>query len=249
MRKRNILLLQFVFITIILNANSLDQLQKQYDLRLDQWLNSSVEPKMQLSNLEELEKEFTNANDSWQIDNLNSKTHLLKAQIYQKLKEKKKSLLMLEEALNYGEEANLKKESSDTWRVMSEISSIYMVQKGIFYIMSNFSKPTDMAAKALEIDPTNIRAKLIEAQFLCNAPGIAGGNFDEGIKILLELDVIKSKSKVDSYVILYSLADIMFIKKRYKEADSYITRALEVYPGNRDAMDLKSKTDKKLGVK
>ena len=65
----------------------------------------------------------------------------------------------------------------------------------------------------------------------------------------MELDGLNVESKVDRYVILYSLADSMFNKNRYKESNKYINRALKIYPRNVDSLDLKSKTDKKLGIK
>ena len=135
---------------------------------------------------------------NWESEYVKSRISLIKGQIYFEQEEKRSSIRELEKSLNFAEESINRIERSETLRTMAEANSLLMLQKGFIYIIANFKRPQNQAERALELDPDNSRAALVIAQFLCNAPAIAGGNLNEGIALLksqADRDDLKKEDK------------------------------------------------------
>jgi tetratricopeptide (TPR) repeat protein len=77
-------------------------------------------------------------------------------------------------------------EYSEGLRVLSDLHSQMMISRGLFYMIRNGEEARDAALRALERDPTNIRAHVTVAGFYLNAPPMAGGDVAAGRDVLLD---------------------------------------------------------------
>lgn len=210
------------------------------------WMNSDIRNRELLDKMKVYETALSEVESSWWSLSRQSQIALVQGQMFYELGEKKESLIQLEKSLELARESNGLRERSDNWRIMSEASSLIMLQKGMIYIMANFSVAQDQANKALELDASNIRASLVIAQFLCSAPPIAGGDLTEGLAIMDSLLHRNDLSELNRFAILRSMSEIYIKEKRWSDAEKYCTKALAIYPGNRVCLDMMTKIQRKL---
>lgn len=210
------------------------------------WVNHEIDDSVLLDNLIAYDFILSEMETSWWSLYWKAKIAIIQGQIYHELGEKEKSIEQLEKSLEFARESISISERSDTWRIMSEASSLIMLQKGMIYILANFSNAQEQANIALEIDKNNSRASLVIARFLCSAPAIAGGNLSEGIAIMDSLLLKDDLSELDRFLILKSLSEILFEEKRWNEAERYCREAIGIFPGNQYCRDLLTELQSKI---
>lgn len=241
MKKINILLIIPLFcLPQFLCAIGQNSISDKYEDTLNLWLNSDIDLQQMLQELSNLEAGISEYSLSWENYYWYSRISLLRGQIYYDLKENGLSINALEDSLYFAEQANELRTMSETLSTMAMANSLLMVQKGLLFTIANFSVPVEQADMALELDSRNLHASMIKAQFLCNAPFIAGGNLEEGISMLRGLSEQDDLSPADRFIILQSLAEIYLSNNRKKDAAFTCRMALEIYPGNRNCLNMLS---------
>jgi len=231
-KKSKIIFSVTLFFSMFLYAGDLESIQLEIQQTMESWINNDIDSENMLNSLSRMEANLEEENDNWEVEYWKSRISLVKGQIYFEQREKKLSIRELQKSLTYAEESNIQKEMSDTWRTMSEANSLLMMQKGFLYIVANHALAQDQAKRALELDPDNARASLVIAQFLCNAPSIAGGNLEEGLSLLKTLYKRDDLNGVDRFAILQSLSMIYLDNERLGDAMIYCRLALSLYPQN-----------------
>ena len=151
------------------------------------WINGDIDSSKIMEVMADLESDLGQETGDWENAYRRTKVALVIGHVYFEDGETDLSIVELERSQQLAQESIEMRDNSDSWRLMADAGSYIMLQKGMGYIMANSSKVQDQAEMALELDPANARASLIIAQYLVNAPGIAGGNKNEGIEILQEL--------------------------------------------------------------
>lgn len=123
----------------------------------------------------------------------------------------------------------LKSDLSDSYRVKGALIS-YKIS-GMVSGMRYGGQAEDAINAALKFDPNNALAKIETARKLIYNPAIAGGDLEEGIKILNE--VIKGNPQVERSYILLGLA-YEWLKEKDKAISTYKS-ALDLNPLNAEA--------------
>ena len=232
-----------IMLSLILIINSLifaqeamdytDFLQNPFDL----WLNNEMSSEYLIEKMDALEVSLDKESPNWKTKYWQAKAALIKGQILFETGQKKLSLSELERSQSLSMESIAKKDNSDSWRLMADAGSYIMLQKGMFYIMGNSSKVQDQAEMALELDPLNARASLIIAQYLTNAPKIAGGNITEGIEIFENLTKRYDLIDEDSFYIFMGLSEAMKKNDQIDESIRACRMALSYFPENEYGKD------------
>ncbi len=233
-----VILVQLFLISTLITAKEPEIFSGRFHQSLDIWINGQTDTESffeEINNLDEiLEQEVS----GWENLYWQARLSLLRGQIYYEWDDKKQSIRELKTCRELAEEAISIQENSDSWRIMSEASSLIMLQKGMGYIILNFSKSRDQAEQAIELDPQNARASLVFAQFLSNAPSIAGGNIDEGIEMLQNLSYRSDLINEDRFFILLTLSKVLQKDKQIDAAINACREALIIFPGNLKGQNL-----------
>lgn len=222
----------FIFILSIympVFANS--DIQDKITPIINSWLNNNM------SNTQFIEEiDFLNKN----MDDPKNKSllHLYTGQAYFELEDKKKSITELETAINFANNALSNGEDSKQFRILAEAGSLIMLQKGLSYIIKNSGKVNSYAQKAVELNSDNTKAKFIIAQGLINAPKLFGGDFDKGLKDLIEILNTPTISEEEKFYINITLSEIYKSNKDKDKAITYCKDALSLYPNNEKANNI-----------
>jgi hypothetical protein len=156
-------------------------------------------------------------------------------------KDKKRANKHFEAALAYAKESLAVMEYSEGYRLMSEIISQQCLVKSVGYIMRHGPKVTWYAKKALELNPQNGKAHIILAASRIYPPAAFGGDPEKGIEKMKNALTMPGIAKDDLFNI-YSGMSVGFAKlNMQQEATFWIQKALEVYPGNKYALEVSMK--------
>lgn len=238
--KRNMIVLIMLLLgaTVNVGAVELSDFKMEFQSVVDGWANGDMDSESLVDIIPSWEGRVNLSLPRWEQLYWQARFALLRGQVYFEQENKRKSISELEICLSLAEESATIEAFSDSWRIMSEASSLLMLQKGMFYIIANFSTGQDQAKTALSIDPENARASLVIAQFLCNAPSIAGGDMDDGIQILSKLSIRTDLIDEDLFYVLLTLSQSQYKNKQVDDALVSCRRAMEIFPGNETARQL-----------
>jgi len=231
-----VLLFSVLFLSDI-TAEKITVISESYHNSYSSWMNGELDSPGIIEAMSTLEEQLISGPVNWETLYWRSRTALVRGQVYLEEENEELSLLDLFKSQELSMEAINMYNNSDSWRLMADAGSAIMLQKGLGYIIKNSSKVQEYAETALKLDPMNARASLVIAQFLTNAPAIAGGNKRKGIKLLRELSQRSTLNKEDSYYINFSLSEALKKRRDKNEAVSSCRKALESYPGSVKAMD------------
>jgi tetratricopeptide (TPR) repeat protein len=204
-----------------------------YHELLDSWLNDEISSEALVEGISAFEDTLIAENETWEKLYWLSRMALIRGQIYYEAGNNEASLVELEKSHRLIEDSIAIQEHSDSWRIRSEASSLIMVQRGLLYIILNFKKAQKQAAKSLELDPDNARSHLIVAQFLTNAPGIAGGDMRKGLEILEEQASRDDLIDEDKFLLLLTLSEALDKNKQTDRSRFIYQQSLEIYPDYR----------------
>lgn len=226
-------------------SDSISEIDKAVQTDLALWMNNEINHNEILDNMIGYDSALAEIESSWWSLYWQAQVALIQGQIYYELGEKRNSLRQLDRCLELaGESINIR-DQSDSWRIMSEASSMIMLQKGMLYIIANFTNAQDQANRALEIDASNARASLVIGQFLCSAPPVAGGNFLKGMVLMDSLLQRDNLTELDRFIVFKSQSGIYIDKKMWVEAERTCRQALAIYPGNEPCRDMLLKIQEK----
>lgn len=232
-----VLILSVLLISPV-SAEDITVFSENYHNLYSKWMNGDLDSPGLLEAMNDLERQLTSEPENWETLYWRSRAALVRGQVYLEEKNEELSLIDLFKSQELSMESINMRNNSDSWRLMADAGSAIMLQKGLGYIIKNSSKVQEYAETALELDPMNARASLVIAQYLTNAPAIAGGNKKEGIELLRELSQRNNLNKEDSYYIYLSLSESLQKKREKNEAISSCRKALESYPGSVKALNL-----------
>lgn len=203
---------------------------------IDNWLNSDISNEefisLTLNDIKKIEGKTYSDYISLSILNMNI------GQAWLNLENKEKSLEYLELSQEQAAKSLEIKETSEGWRLLADTGSFIMLQKGVAYIIQNSGKVQENALKALELDKSNARAALVDAQGLVNAPRIFGGNKKKGLEILTDLTNRTGLSKEDAFYMKIALGEALISNKNKELAKDILLDALKLYPNNKRANEL-----------
>lgn len=220
-------------ISLSLFAFTAEEARREYDKVMLAWIDGSRNDFQILSDLGNLESDIAAITDSAERQYWTARVNLAIGQIRFYREEEKLSLDALEKSR---EEARLAAEGgagADAWRIQADAGSFIMIQKGVGYIIANSGKVQDQAEKALEMDNSNVRASLIVAQGLINAPAIFGGNKRKGFAEMEALTRKPGLDPEDRFFILMGMGEIYENEKEEDKALAFYRKILDDYPENR----------------
>jgi len=230
-----IILSQMVLIVSVAAVELPEDFSVRFHEPVDLWINGEINSEALFDEMNRLDSILNEDADSWENLYWRSRTAMMRGQIYFDREDSEASIAEIEKSQRLAKASITIHDNSDSWRIMAEGSSLIMIQKDFAYIIMNFSKSQDEAKKSLELDPGNARASLVIAQFLCNAPWIAGGDMKKGIKILEDNSRRTDLIAEDKFHILLILSEVLQKDKQIEKSIIACTAALEIFPGNQKA--------------
>jgi len=205
---------------------------------LDAWINGEIDSDALIDEMSGLEAILEREDESWENLYWRSRITLVRGRIHYEREDEQSSLIELKRTQELAQKSIDVQDNSESWRVMSEASSLIMLQRGIGYIILNSSKGQNQYRRSLELDPDNARASLLHAQFLCNAPGIFGGDLEQGIEVLRDLSIRTDLIDEDRFYISLALSEALQENQQIDEAIVACRKAISVYPGNQEGQSL-----------
>jgi len=226
------LLVSFLLSSMALSALSDGEAESRYDEIMLSWIRGEKNDLQTFSRFRSLESELDNLADPLMKSYWLARVNLAVGQIRFYREEEKLSLAALEKSRELARRAAEGGIGADALRIQSDAGSFIMVQKGVGYIIANSGEVRDLAAESLALDEGNVRAALIVAQGLINAPAIFGGNKRKGMADLAALGRRPDLSPEDTFFLLMGLGEVYEGEKEIEEALETYNRLLSRYPEN-----------------
>lgn len=226
------LLLIVPFFSFSLPAFSTEEAEGEYKKIMELWISGEKSYRLVLDALADLEKRLDRLTANSTEFYWKARTLLAAGQISYYHDRKEGSIEILEKSRGFAVRAIDSGAGSDAWRILSEAGSYIMIQKGVGYIIANSADIQEQAERCLEMDRGNVRAGLIVAQGLVNAPALFGGNKKKGISDLEELNRRFGLSVEDQFFLALALGE-NYENVRKKDEAGYVYQNLaDRYPGN-----------------
>lgn len=121
-------------------------------------------------------------------------------------------------------------EFSEGVRVWSDLHSQMMFARGMVYMARNGAEARDLAFRARELDPSNVKAAITVAGYYLNAPRFAGGDPAEGRRILEEALASSPENRNDRFLIFGLLAEVTGDLGDAPRAREFLRGAADIYP-------------------
>lgn len=163
-----------------------------------------------------------------------ARTNLLLATHYNQTEETRRAVREIEAGFE-AIDASLDRAGaySDGLRVKSDLHSQMMFARGLFYMVRNGAEARDLAFEALDLDSNNIRAHVTVAGFYLNAPPMAGGDPEEGRRVLEAALALDPPIDTDRFIVLVLLTEAALDTEDRSTARRYYRLAAEVFPDSR----------------
>lgn len=233
-RKTLIIVLSFLSLAVLhIHAEVPGEVADEYHRLVDSWSNGETDSGVLMEEIGVLEDALIAGGSTWESLYWLARIAFIRGKIHFESGDKEASLAELDRSHQLIRESIGIHDNSDSWRIMSEASSLIMMQRGIAYIILNYAKSWKQAERSLELDPHNARAHLIVAQFLTNAPRIAGGDMKKGIALLRDQSSRSDLIDEDRFLLLLALSEALERDKQIDEAARVRKEALKVFPGYR----------------
>lgn len=104
--------------------------------------------------------------------------------------------------------------------------------RGLGSLFVDGSRIQPLAEEAVELDASNVKARLLIASRYVYSPGIWGGDPDKGIAMLEEIRTSGNLDTEDLHNIDVAVGFAHTMAERWADAIPFFERALKVYPGN-----------------
>lgn len=170
-----------------------------------------------------------------------SMSEYLIGRAYSDEKDKKSAARHLNIALDYVEESLVRREYSEGYRIMSDIIGHLCLVKSFGYLLRHGPKVKRFANKALELDPLNGKAQIILASSRIYPPIAFGGDPETGIERMKKALAMPDIARDDLFNIYLGIGVGYTKLNEPQEASIWIKKALEVYPGNKYALEVSLK--------
>lgn len=239
--KRTICLLIFACVqTLCVSAELPDLLLARYTDAYDLFLNGEIDSQTLESALDGFLLAAKNQSDSGELLYWKAKCRFLQAlfEIYHGTKSEAENHLksVLEIVSTLGEY-----NQEQAFAIEAEARSQLMRIGGVFAIVRSAGLVEDLANKALEINPFNVRARLLLAQGKINAPRIFGGKPEYAVELLNEIVNLNRSEEFlsiqDLFWYQYTLGTAFEKLKKQNLARKAYEYAMELYPGNKMVRD------------
>lgn len=138
--------------------------------------------------------------------------------------------------MNYAQEALDQKASAPAWEMLAENLSQLCTARSTAWMMANGGKVEKYSQNALDLDPGNTAAQYLIAARWIYAPA-PFRNIKKGAQMLqaIIMNYASHLQKDDRFNVYLSLGYVSALQKNKGDAKEWLTRALEIYPDNRDA--------------
>lgn len=203
-----------------------------------EWTNREIDSNSFIAMLKVVENDLMQSESTDKSSFQLAEIYLIYGEIYLDLKEEELSISSLEKAILLTEESLKEFQISEQYRLMASAGSYLMMQKGLSFKIRYSSIVYAQTEKALELDPDNSKASLIKAQYLLNAPRIAGGNKQIGMKILIEQSNKNNLEKLDQFHLLIALSEAYQKQRDKRKSIEAVKQALTLFPNNQYALNL-----------
>ncbi len=138
----------------------------------------------------------------------------------------------LERAYDLLGEALELEERSDFLVLRAESLGQLCVLRGLIFAATNGPEVRRMTKRALEIDPENVKGRILQANDRLYTPKLFGGNPREGLTLFTKLVEREDLERDDLFNIYSGIGVGWSMEKNDEKAEEWLSKALEVYPGN-----------------
>jgi tetratricopeptide (TPR) repeat protein len=117
-------------------------------------------------------------------------------------------------------------------RLYAEVAGQMVLLNDIGFLIKTGPQIRKYIEKAIELDPSNTKARILYAGEKIYTPRLFGGNPKEGIEMLLEIDTSCERDREDRFNIYSGIGYAYAALGERNQARRWFLRAGEVYPGN-----------------
>ena len=121
---------------------------------------------------------------------------------------------------------------SKYYRLFADVISQLASVRGPLFKIKWAGKIMDYAGKAIELDSSDISARLTLLNYYFHAPGIAGGSGKKAIDGIRELADEYQENKINRYLVFLWSAVFHYQNGQTAEARKYLASAYQLYPDN-----------------
>ncbi len=230
--------LAFAFDTPVVDLSEIDKVTVETGVSIfkrasnEVWAsNTPFESTMTL--LDHAEDSFSAVTDSATKKYFLAQVEIYRGRITYITSTKSRARPYFSKAMELARESVNERESSDGYRVLAAAGASWMSTKGLAGIMEMSQKVKEWSDTALELNPHNALAVVINAQGLIHAPRFAGGDPEEAIHRLSIQIKRQDLSDIERFQTILGLAQA---HKKLRQKDEFVLRcndARRIFPENR----------------
>lgn len=188
--------------------------------------------------LDRAQREFRASTGGAEQDYWMARTHLLSAIYHNRRENKRAAVQELESTFQRIDSALEDGTFSEGLRIKADAHFQMTFARGFTYMIRHGGESRDLALRAYELAPSNVYAALTASGFYLNAPGVAGGNVEEGLRILETLTGRTDLHQSDQFLVHVWLASGYNKVDKTGLALSHFRQAESIYPENQALVEL-----------
>ena len=139
---------------------------------------------------------------------------------------------LFERTIEQAREANALRESSEGYRVVADAENQLLDLRGTGYRLLSVGRARRAAESAVALDPGNPLARIAATAFHVNAPAIAGGDREAGLRHLEEARRLAGESEYVRFLVFVWEGRVAVQDGRMAAAEKSFARAHAIYPEN-----------------
>ncbi len=214
-----------------------DQLHRRYLLLLDRLRETAEETSNRIFNLAEASYYVGRAYHSFDnpatvIAHYNDTVRGNFQSLKNHYTAREAALRFYSKSLSLSEQYLRRSPDSRGFRLRAEVLGQMILLNDIGFLLKRGPEIPRYIEKAIELDPSNTKARILEAGAKIYTPRLFGGNPKEGIEKLLEVENSYKCDREDQFNIYCGIGYACAALGEQDKARRWFLRALEVYPGN-----------------
>jgi len=170
-----------------------------------------------------------------------SRCEYMMGRAYQYEERKETAAVHYAEGIKWAEKALEINTSSEAWQMLAENISQSCAVRSASYVMTNGLNVEKYSKNALEIDKKNAAARIMLAARWVYSPWPLY-DYKKGIEMMTVIPQECNYDKDDLFNVFIAIGYAYIQQKKYSQAKPWILKCLEVYPTNKHAQTLLSKT-------
>ena len=166
-----------------------------------------------------------------------SRCEYMMGRAYQYEERKEQAASHYSEGISWAEKALEQNASAEAYQMLAENISQSCAVRSVSYAMNNGLKVEKYAKNALSIDKKNAASQILIAARWVYAPS-PFHNHKKGIEMMSAIPNESNMERDDAFNVYLGIGYAYIQQKKYKEAEPWLKKSLEIYPTNKYVQSL-----------